>query len=73
MTRRVTLADVADRAGVSKTAASLVLNGRPGSRLSEDVADRVRAAAAALLTDPTRPLGASGWEGRRSSGSSPTT
>ena len=52
MTRRVTLADVADRAGVSKTAASLVLNGRPGSRLSEDVADRVRAAAAALSYRP---------------------
>ena len=48
MTKRVTMADVAERAGVSKTAVSLVLNDRPNTRLSEDVADRVRAAAAAL-------------------------
>ena len=48
MTKRVTMADVAERAGVSKTAVSLVLNDRPGTRLSEDVADRVRAAAAEL-------------------------
>jgi LacI family transcriptional regulator len=48
MTRRVTMADVAERAGVSKTAVSLVLNDRPGTRLSKDVADRVRAAAAEL-------------------------
>ena len=48
MTRRVTMADVAERAGVSKTAVSLVLNDRPGSRLSAEVADRVRAAAAEL-------------------------
>lgn len=48
MTRRVTLADVAARAGVSKTAASLVLNDRPGSRLSADVVGRVRAIAAEL-------------------------
>jgi LacI family transcriptional regulator len=48
MTRRVTLAQVAERAGVSKTAVSLVLNDRPGSRLSEELADRVRAAAAEL-------------------------
>lgn len=48
MTRRVTLADVAARAGVSKTAASLVLNDRPGSRLSTDVVSRVRAVAAEL-------------------------
>lgn len=48
MTRRVTLADVAARAGVSKTAASLVLNDRPGSRLSADVVGRVRAVAAEL-------------------------
>lgn len=48
MTRRVTLADVAARAGVSKTAASLVLNDRPGSRLSAHVVSRVRAVAAEL-------------------------
>jgi LacI family transcriptional regulator len=52
MSRRVTLADVASHAGVSKTAASLVLNDRPGTRLSEDVAERVRAAAAALNYRP---------------------
>ena len=48
MPRRVTMADVAERAGVSKTAVSLVLNDRPGTRLSTDVADRVRAAATEL-------------------------
>jgi LacI family transcriptional regulator len=48
MTKRVTMADVAERAGVSKTAVSLVLNDRPNTRLSVDVADRVRAAAAEL-------------------------
>ena len=48
MARRVTLADVAARAGVSKTAASLVLNDRPGSRLSAHVVGRVRAVAAEL-------------------------
>jgi len=42
------MADVAERAGVSKTAVSLVLNDRPGTRLSKDVADRVRAAAGEL-------------------------
>ena len=48
MTKRATMADVAERAGVSKTAVSLVLNDRPNTRLSVDVADRVRAAAAEL-------------------------
>ena len=52
MTKRATLADVAERAGVSKTAVSLVLNNRPGSRLSTDVADRVHAAAAELNYRP---------------------
>ena len=46
--KRTTMADVAERAGVSKTAVSLVLNNRQGSRLSDDVATRVRAAAAEL-------------------------
>ncbi|MCW3158889.1 LacI family DNA-binding transcriptional regulator [Micropruina sonneratiae] len=46
--KRVTLADVARLAGVSPTAASLVLNDRPGSRLSTDAATRIRAAAAQL-------------------------
>ncbi|CAM5234109.1 LacI family transcriptional regulator OS=Streptomyces fumanus OX=67302 GN=GCM10018772_65580 PE=4 SV=1 [Streptomyces fumanus] len=46
--RRVTLADVARRAGLSTTAASLVLNKRPGTRLSEDAQQRVLAAAEEL-------------------------
>ncbi|PKV95513.1 MULTISPECIES: LacI family DNA-binding transcriptional regulator [Amycolatopsis] len=46
--RRVTLADVAERAGLSTTAASRVLNGREGTRLSEDARQRVLAAAKEL-------------------------
>lgn len=46
--RRATLADVARRAGLSKTAASMVLNGREGTRLSADAHRRVFAAAAEL-------------------------
>jgi len=46
--QRVTMADVARRAGVSTTAVSLVLNDRQGTRLSEDAAQRVRAAAEEL-------------------------
>jgi LacI family transcriptional regulator len=45
---RATLADVAHRAGLSKTAASMVLNGREGTRLSADAHQRVFAAAAEL-------------------------
>ncbi len=48
MTKRVTLADVAALAGVSQTAASLVLNNRPGSRLSAQASERIRSAAAQL-------------------------
>ena len=46
--RRVTLADVAERAGLSVTAASLVLNRQPGSRLSAEAHQRVFAAAEEL-------------------------
>jgi LacI family transcriptional regulator len=46
--KRTTMADVAEHAGVSKTAVSLVLNNRVGTRLSEDLADRVRSVAAEL-------------------------
>jgi LacI family transcriptional regulator len=46
--RRVTLADVAHRAGLSKTTASMVLNGREDVRLSPDAFRRVRAAAEEL-------------------------
>lgn len=45
MTRRVTLADVARRAGLSPTTVSLVLNQRPNSRIPEATARRVRRAA----------------------------
>ena len=44
-TRRVTLADVARRAGVSTTTASFVLSGRTDMRISIGTADRVRQAA----------------------------
>lgn len=43
--RRPTLADVAALSGMSKAAVSMILNDRPGSRLSVDTARRVRAAA----------------------------
>jgi LacI family transcriptional regulator len=46
--RRVTLADVAERAGLSVTAASLVLNRQPGTRLSKEAHQRVLAAAEEL-------------------------
>ncbi|MBK8448312.1 MAG: LacI family DNA-binding transcriptional regulator [Micropruina sp.] len=46
--KRVTLADVAARAGVSPTAVSLVLNDKPGVRLSADAVQRIRAAAEQL-------------------------
>jgi LacI family transcriptional regulator len=45
---RVTMADVAKLAKVSTTAVSLVLNDRQGTRLSEDAAARIRAAAEEL-------------------------
>jgi LacI family transcriptional regulator len=45
---RVTLADVARRARLSKTAASMVLNGREGTRLSAEAHQRVIAAAREL-------------------------
>ena len=52
MTKRPTLADVAARAGMSKTAVSLVLNDRPGSRLSADAVARIQAAARELNYRP---------------------
>ncbi|MEW2146163.1 LacI family DNA-binding transcriptional regulator [Micromonospora vinacea] len=45
---RATLADVARKAGLSKTAASMVLNGREGTRLSAEAHQRVFAAAEEL-------------------------
>jgi LacI family transcriptional regulator len=46
--KRVTLADVAKRAGLSTSAASMILNGRLDTRLSQDAHDRVNAAAREL-------------------------
>ncbi|MFT3876826.1 MAG: LacI family DNA-binding transcriptional regulator [Propioniciclava sp.] len=45
---RVTLADVAERSGMSKSAVSMILNNKPGSRLSAEAIERVRAAASEL-------------------------
>ncbi|MFT4042649.1 MAG: LacI family DNA-binding transcriptional regulator [Gordonia sp. (in: high G+C Gram-positive bacteria)] len=45
---RPTLADVAERAGMSKAAVSMVLNDRPDTRLSADAARRIRLAAQEL-------------------------
>lgn len=47
-TRRPTLADVAAASGMSKSAVSMILNERPGSRLSPEASARVREAAEAL-------------------------
>ena len=52
MPKRVTLADVAARAGMSKTAVSLVLNNRPGSRLSAEAVERIQSAARELNYRP---------------------
>jgi LacI family transcriptional regulator len=50
--KRATLADVAARSGMSKTAVSLVLNDRPGSRISDDAVRRIREAARELNYRP---------------------
>jgi len=52
--KKATLADVARLAGLSPTTVSLVLNDRPNTRLSQEAADRVRAAAAKLNYRPDR-------------------
>jgi LacI family transcriptional regulator len=65
--KRVTLADVARLAGLSPAAASMILTGRPDTRLSAEAHERVHAAAAqlgyrpniaarALRTDKTRTI-----------------
>ncbi len=46
--QRATIADVARLSGLSRTAVSLILNNRPGSRLSQEAIARVQAAAAEL-------------------------
>ncbi|MGV8908502.1 MAG: LacI family DNA-binding transcriptional regulator, partial [Propionicimonas sp.] len=52
MAKRATLADVAQLSGLSTTTVSMVLNDRPNTRLSQDAAQRVRAAAAKLNYRP---------------------
>jgi len=50
--QRPTLSDVAKRVGMSKSAVSLALNNRPGSRLSPDAVARIHAAARDLNYRP---------------------
>ena len=50
--QRATLADVAARVGMSKSAVSLALNNRPGSRLSQEAVARIHAAARELNYRP---------------------
>lgn len=45
---RVTMTDVANAAGVSQTTVSFVLSGRPNAGISEETAERVRAAVSEL-------------------------
>lgn len=66
--RRITLADVAARAGVSVSAVSFVLTGRTDQRISQETERRVQAAAAELgyrpnLTARTLRTGRSGTVG----------
>ncbi|GAA1827420.1 LacI family DNA-binding transcriptional regulator [Microlunatus capsulatus] len=74
MARRATAQDVADLAGVSRSAVSLVLNGRGAGNISEEKQKAVRAAAAQLDYTPnavalslrsrrTRTLGVLTWPG----------
>lgn len=46
--KRVTLADVSEASGMSKASVSMILNNKPGTRLSEEAAERVRAVAKEL-------------------------
>jgi len=46
--KRVTLADVAEASGMSKAAVSMILNKKPGTRLSAEATERVRAVATEL-------------------------
>ena len=52
MSKRPTLADVAQLSGLSITTVSMVLTNRPNTRLSEEASERVRAAAAKLHYRP---------------------
>ncbi|WP_159609897.1 LacI family DNA-binding transcriptional regulator [Glutamicibacter sp. JC586] len=46
--KRVTIADVSEASGMSKASVSMILNNKPGTRLSEETAERVRAVAKEL-------------------------
>ncbi|MDP9885628.1 LacI family transcriptional regulator [Sinomonas atrocyanea] len=52
MTRKATALDVARRAGVSRSAVSLVLNGRGDGNVAKDAQERILAAAAELSYTP---------------------
>lgn len=52
MTRKATALDVARRAGVSRSAVSLVLNGRGDGNVAKDAQERIREAAAELSYTP---------------------
>lgn len=52
MAKRVTLADIARRTGLSSATVSMALNASPGSRIPERTVRRVRAAAAELGYSP---------------------
>ena len=54
MSRRPTVVEVADRAGVSIASVSRVLNGKPARR---DTEDRVRRPSRSWATFPTRRVG----------------
>ncbi|MGO2778573.1 LacI family DNA-binding transcriptional regulator [Glutamicibacter arilaitensis] len=46
--KRITIADVSEASGMSKAAVSMILNNKPGTRLSAEATERVRAAAKKL-------------------------
>ena len=56
---KVTLSDVASRAGVSVTTASFVLSGRRDMRISEATQERVHQSARELSYVPRNPAGSS--------------
>ena len=69
--KRVTLADVAKLAGLSRTAASMILTGRPDTRLSAEAHAKVMAAADQLGYRPNvaaRSLDAETHEFQKSGG-----
>ncbi len=55
MNRKATALDVAKRAGVSRSAVSLVLNGRGDGNVAKESQDRIRQAAEELNYSPPTP------------------